>query len=304
MDERQTIAMQEQLQRLLAGDLDERDTQAVLTAVAQDDQARAELRRTLVLRDRAREALGSDPSADVAAGSLEQTLQKLRAPGPRGRDTQARPAFRRGRWTRQVPWLACAAAVVALAGCVWMTVLARRDTQAVRDEIAQLRIEVRVPGPGQEELSHLRQVWQEVAQDGDHARPWVFLSSGAGEFGYMPAEAGSAHENRPLLLRCVIADDAGRPMKQMGLILPGRQALTLDVREAGRLRGRPVRVGVAASGTSAVFDLKVGVDSTDAVGLRAVVPVGREAIEVGQFRLGSEKARVFLQVMPMQAEPA
>lgn len=304
MDERQTIALQERLQRLLAGELDEREMQDVLGHLAQDDEARDELRRTLALRERTRAAFGVELSQGVAEAGLQQTLRRLRARSPAGRTSQGDPRSRSHRWTRPLLWLARVAAAVLLAGCVWMTVLARRDSRAMRDQIAQLRTEVRVPGPASEELAGLRRVWHEVARNGEHARPWVFLSSGAGEFGYTPHAAESVNGNGPVLLRCVIADAAGRPIKQINLILPSRQALTFDVREAGKLRGKPVRVGVATSGTSAVLDLKVGGDSTDAVGLRAVAPVGRDASEVGQFRFGSEKARVFLQVMPMQADPA
>jgi len=110
-------------------------------------------------------------------------------------------------------------------------------------------------------------VWSQVAESSQNTKPWVFLSNGSGEFGYVPVEAGAEDPDDPILLRCVIIDVDGQAAKQMNLLLPARRALRLTVPDAGQLAGRPVRVTVSATKEWTGVDLEVVADTTGSVGL-------------------------------------
>lgn len=304
MDEEQAIRIESGIQALLVGKLGQAETAELLARITEDDNAREILADMIALQRQSRQAYNCDVEDEVIQAALARTLDALKAFGVRRSETSdgaTVPAVhrRRKRNLRVLAWPVRIAAIVLIGVCVYVAVVARQDREVLRNQLARMEEYVALPKPTAGELAGFRQVWFQVAESSESTRPWVFLSDGRGEFGYVPVEAGADDANELILLRCVIVDVDGRAAKQMNLLLPARRALRLTVPDAGQLVGRPLRVTVSATREWAGVDLRVDADTTGSVGLVGRAQVGADAVEIGQFRLSGHKMRVFLQVMTL-----
>jgi hypothetical protein len=294
MNEQERIQFESSIQDLQAGELGPGATSELLARVAGDSEARSVLSEMIALQRVSRSSFGLEVTDEVMRDGLDRTLDALRVTNvtPTGDKLRSRRTVRA--MVRSIAWPARVAAAVLIGVCIYVAVMARNDSELMRQQLAIMDKRISMPAATAAEVANLRQVWSEVSSGSDSSRPWVFMSNGGGRFGYVPVRAVGGDRPELILLRCAIVGPDGERTKQMNLLLPAGKVLALDVMDAGRLVGSPVRISVSASEDWAGMDLEVGTQGQGVVGLKGRARLGAEAAEVGQFRLDGRDMKVFL----------
>jgi len=292
MNEKWQIELEEHIQDLLAGSLSQSETPELLDHVAHDDEARQVLADVLAMQRSARASAGCDVGEDVIEGCLKKTLRAVKAVAVIDDGRHRKPSRPHSRLMGSVGWLVGMAASVAMVVSIYVATLARQDSRLLRQQLAGAveSRQLEIAAPSAEEIGRMRQVWQQVSEGSGETRPWVLLSDGGGEFGYVPAAMGTSADGM-VLLRCVVVSSDGREQTQMNMLLPVRQPVNLTVPQACSLSGQPVTLTISAADDSAGVDINVG---NGPAGVAGRVQVGKAA-EIGQFDLNGKTMRVFLQ---------
>jgi hypothetical protein len=292
--------LEERLAALVSGDLAPEEAREVLLLVTHDAEARQLLGEMLDLQAAARRAYGFDQAVPRMRESLAQLLGSLRsmqmppsAMPPAPRTTHGRPTGRLLRVT------ACAAAALLFVAAVGLAIKGHYDGLAAQQQLARLREAKAMPEISQAELQQYRRIWSEVSDGAERARPWVTLSSGGGQFGYLPTSTGPASDVRLLLIRCVVLSAGSERVESLTLLVPARRGVPLNLPEVGRLLGRPLACEITAGDHQASVGLTVGEDSAEAVGIRGHVAFGQRSVEIGRFTLDGGPLRVVVQAVPL-----
>lgn len=298
MNEESQIALEGRIQDVLAGELSQRGVAELLATVSRDPEAREVLDEMLAMQRQCRRSIGCDVDEAEIQDSLAETLAAIRSTQavPKPSRAPQRGLIARGAWAMRI------AAVVVVAASVYLAVTAHNDSRGLRKQLVGIderidRISLREPTA--KELMAMQRVWREVSQGAEGTRPWVYLSDGAGEFGYLPAGPPTTTDDGPVLLRCVIVGPDGRTARQMRLLLPPRQAVQLVFAEAGTLGKQPIHIAVSGSAERIGVEVRVGHDSTSAVGIRGRTTPGAGVVEAGRFRHLGRTMRVFLQAVAL-----
>ena len=294
MNEQERIHLESSIQDLQAGELGPGAISELLARVTGGSEACRVLSEMIELQSLSRRSFGFEVDDEVLRDGLVGTLEALRATdvAPVSDKFRSRRTVRA--MVRGIAWPARVAAAVLIGVCIYVAMVARNDSELMRQRLALMDRHISMPEVTATEVANLRQVWTEVSSGSEETRPWVFMSNGGGRFGYVPVRAVSGDSPDLILLRCAIVDADGKQTKQMNLLLPAGKVLKLDVMDAGRLTGSPVRIAVSASNEWAGMDLEVGTQSKGLVGVKGRARLGAEATEVGQFRLDGREMRVFL----------
>jgi hypothetical protein len=324
MVEREPNDVAEALHGLLNGRPSPDERRRVLWLVAGDEAARDLLRRMLVLERQARAAYGLDRAETQMRESLASLLASLRSgtaagaagnpplpagappraasPGQGGSvQAEAASGRRTGRTTLRFrrAFLPLAAAV-AVAASVVVAVVTHVENERMRDQLARfLQTAAAPPLVTPAECAGYRRIWSEVASTAGGPEPWILLSDGGGEFGYLPATAETGRDGRLLLVRCVVLTADNRPAETVNLLVPAGRDLRLTLPEVGELAGLPVACDIAAHDGWAAVGLTVGSNTAEAVGVRGRVGFGDRSVEIGQFRLNDRPMRVIVQAVPL-----
>ena len=288
----------ERLQALLSGSLSPSDMRQVLALVARDDGARRLLGEMLAFERTVRAAYGYDRTEEKMKDSLASLLASLGAgeiPPERDRAGAARrPAFR----MRRV--LGALAASVVVAASLYAAISSHLQNRSMRTPLNPVLDSAAMPKVTEAERAGYSRIWSEVAQAARGPKPWILLSNGGGEFGYLPSPSAGAAEERLLLVRCLVtAGDDGR-VQTINLLVPARRNLRLSLPEIAHL-GRRLACDIAMYADSATVGLTVGKGSADAVGVRGRVGFGDRSVEIGEFLLGGKPMRIVVQAVPLGA---
>ncbi|NQU75675.1 MAG: hypothetical protein HQ546_05075 [Planctomycetes bacterium] len=294
MDEKQTIELENQVQSLLAGELCEADTALLLGRIAREDDVRRILRETIDLQTTCRSLIGCDARDGEGWRS---TLSTTVASGAnRGEDAPVRsPKTPRHRRLHGLFWLVRVAAAVVVVASVYVAIVARHDSRLLRSELVSRDQGVVLPEATGQELMNVRKVWAQVSAGSEGAVPWVFLSDGGGEFGYMAADPGRGGAPRLILLHCFIVGADGREVKRIRMLVPAQAGTKVAVQQAGSLSGHPIQLVVSSSSRRAGLDLSVGHEGL--MGVRGSTPVGGGGTEIGQFQMDGRRMSVFLRAI-------
>ncbi len=306
--------MELQIDDLLNGGLDAGERARLLSRIACDDCARGVLRETVELQHAARTVYGYDIADAAIADSLRRVVTEspgfrprlIADGGPPPNGAAVGDAHRKNRKEgspfgafRGVPALVRIAAVVAIAASLYVALAARQDSGKLREELAALRRPMTAPGLTENEMANFGRVWNEVLDRDRPTDPWVLLSDGGGQFGYIPAIEGAAAPNKLVLVRCILFNEDGESVSKVNLLLPGRRDVRLSLPEVALTDDLPVRYDVWVAGQQAGIGLMVGDESTGAGGVRGWTNIGESPTEIGQFMLEGRKLRVVLQALPL-----
>lgn len=140
MDEESRIALEGRIQDCLAGRLGHPGGLAGLLAlIARDPEARDVVREVLSVQRLAREAVGGAVGESGLADSLARTLAALRSIPLGAADTAAKPV-RGGSFglTARAAWSLRVAAAFVIATSLYLAFTARRDSEALREQLAKI----------------------------------------------------------------------------------------------------------------------------------------------------------------------
>jgi hypothetical protein len=296
-------AIEQRLANLIGGHLAPGEAQEVLSLIARDDQVRRRLDEMLSFQAAVRQAYGYDRAESPIRKSLPTLLAALRSQEIPAAVAAAVPrrlaAHRPARRVLRV--LAYAAALAMAAVSIFMAVSARNETRATREQLARLFETTAVPKVSDAERQQFRRLWTEVADGADGPQPWVVLSDGGGQFGYLPAAAGRAPDERLVLIRCFVVSAQAERVETVSLLLPARRGQRLAIPDVGRLLGRSLACEVTMDNDQAAVSLTVGQGTGPAAAVRGNVGFGQRGGEIGQFSVGGEPLRVFAQAIPLGA---
>jgi hypothetical protein len=288
----------ERLQALLSGSLSPSDMRQVLALVARDDGARRLLGEMLAFERTVRAAYGYDRTEEKMKDSLASLLASLGAgeiPPERDRAGAARrPAFR----MRRV--LGALAASVVVAASLYAAISSHLQNRSMRTPLNPVLDSAAMPKVTEAERAGYSRIWSEVAQAARGPKPWILLSNGGGEFGYLPSPSAGAAEERLLLVRCLVTPGDDGRVQTINLLVPARRNLRLSLPEIAHL-GRRLACDIAMYADSATVGLTVGKGSADAVGVRGRVGFGDRSVEIGEFLLGGKPMRIVVQAVPLGA---
>lgn len=314
--------MELQIDDLLNGGLDAGERARLLSRIASDDRAREVLREAVELQHAARTVYGYDMADAAITDSLRRVVTESPPNGAAVGDAH------RGNWKerspfgafRGVPALMRIAAAVAIAASLYVAVAARQDSGKLREELgalrdiaftarqdsgklrevlAALRRPMTAPGLTEDEVANFGKVWNEVLDRDRPTRPWILLSDGVGQFGYIPAVEGAAAPNNLVLVRCILFNEDGESVSKVNLLLPGRRDIRLSLPEVALTDDLPVHYDVWVTGQQVGIGLLVGDRTTGAGGVRGWTNIGESPTEIGQFILEGKKLRVVLQALPL-----
>jgi anti-sigma factor RsiW len=289
----------ERLQALLSGSLSPAEMRRVLALVARDDGARRLLDEMLALERTVRAAYGYDRTEEKMKDSLASLLASLGAGGiPAAWDPAGaarRPAFRM-RWV-----LGALAASVVVAASLYVAISTHLLNRSMRGQLNPVLNSAALPKVTETEKAGYSRIWSEVAQAASGPTPWILLSNGGGEFGYLPSPSAGAGEERLLLVRCLVTPGDDGRVQTINLLVPARRNLRLSLPEIAHLAGQPVACDIAMYADSATVGLTVGKGSADAVGVRGRVGFGDRSVEIGEFLLGGRPMRIVVQAVPLGA---
>jgi len=290
----------ERLQALLSGSLSPDEMRQVLARVARDDGARRMLDEMLTTERTLRTAYGYDRTEGKMRDSLVSLLTSLRAneiPAETDGDRAARrPAIR----MRRV--LGALAASVVVAASLYVAISSHLLNRSIQTQLSHSQIldSAALPKVTSTEKAAYSRIWSEVAQAAGGPKPWVLLSNGGGEFGYLASPSAGAGEERLLLVRCLVTTGDGR-VQTINLLVPARKNLRLSLPEIVQLAGQPVACDIAIDAESAAVGLTVGKDSSGAAGVRGRVGFDNKSVEIGELRIGGKPLRVVVQAVPLGA---
>ena len=314
MNESDRESLELQIDDLLNGGLDAGERARLLSRIACDDCARGVLREAVELQNAARTVYGYDIADAAIPDSLRRVVtespgfrpRSIADGGPPPNGAAVADAHRGNRKERSpfgafrgVPALVRIAAVVAIAASLYVALAARQDSGKLREELAALRRPMTAPGLTEDEMANFGKVWNEVLDRDRPTDPWVLLSDGGGQFGYIPAIEGAAAPNKLVLVRCILFNEDGESVSKVNLLLPGRRDVRLSLPEVALTDDLPVRYDVWVAGQQAGIGLTVGDETTGAGGVRGWTNIGESPTEIGQFMLEGKKLRVVLQALPL-----
>ncbi|MCX5654981.1 MAG: hypothetical protein NTY65_10080 [Planctomycetota bacterium] len=289
----------ERLQALLSGSLSPAEMRHVLAMVARDDGARRMLDEMLALERTVRAAYGYDRTEEKMRDSLASLLASLRAGGiPAEKErlrASRRPAFR----VRRV--LGSLAASVVVAASLYAAISSHLLNRSMQTQLSQVPGSAALPKVTETERAGYSRIWSEIAQAASGPKPWILLSNGGGEFGYLPSPSAGAGEERLLLVRCLVTTGDDGRVQTINLLVPARRNLRLSLPGITHLAGQPVACDIAMYADSATVGLTVGKGLADAVGVRGRVGFGNQSVEIGEFLLGGKPMRVVVQAVPLGA---
>jgi hypothetical protein len=289
----------ERLQALLSGSLSPAEMRHVLAMVARDDGARRMLDEMLALERTVRAAYGYDRTEEKMRDSLASLLASVGAGGIPAEKERLRAARRPALRMRRV--LGTLAASMVVAASLYAAISSHLLNRSMQTQLSQVLDSAALPKVTETERAGYSRIWSEIAQAASGPKPWILLSNGGGEFGYLPSPSAGAGEERLLLVRCLVtAGDDGR-VQTINLLVPARRNLRLSLPEIAHLAGRPVACDIAMYAESAAVGLTVGKGSADAVGVRGRVGFGNRSVEIGEFLLGGKPMRVVVQAVPLGA---
>lgn len=291
-----------QIHDLLNGGLDEPDRVRLLERVAHDDRARQALCQAVELRREARAAFGYDQADALAKDALPRLKSALAA----GKTTLATPPraparANRFRFLWRASTLARVAAVVVVVASMYVAVVVNLANRELRANLSRSTEPAGLPGLTEGELADLRTVWNGLLDRSQDAQPWVLLSNGSGQFGYVPAGKDGADSERLVLVRCMLVNEANKSISEVNLLLPAQQDLRLSVPDAGKAGNRPINCDVWVAGRWAGLSLSVGDKAKEVSGLAGRANIGGKPVEIGQFLLDGSRLRVILQALPLTA---
>ena len=287
MEREPQLELERRIHALLCGDLNADEKREVLLQVARDEGARQLLGEMLALEQSARTAYGYETAQGALDASLASVLSSLERQQPAAQ----------GRRRRVLMWLARAAAVLVIAA-VTAAVTTYWADRAMQQRVAGLREGVGMAQVSPAEIRSYRKVWQEVVDGRAGGVPWLLMSEGTGEFGYLPGASESAAGGRLVLMRCRLVGSGGDVLETLNIILPADRATRLSLPDAGRLDGLPIHYEASAAGGWAAVALTVGETAVESVGVRGRVAIGGVPVEMGQFHLDGRRVHVWLQVVP------
>jgi len=323
--------LEERLTALANGDLPPDEAREVLALVARDEGASRLLGEILAVQGAARRAYGYDIDESTIASSRTRLLESLAAPPAQDESVPSPDAplainprraaaarLRKGdaplhqgkarllpRMRRALPYAAAAAVVAVSLG---LALTAHLDKRRAELQLAEVRASSAMPAPGESaalpaiseaQRREYRRIWTEVADSPGGPQPWVALSDGGGQFGYLPVSTEQGPSERLLLVRCIVLSAASEQVECVTLLVPARQGLRLALPDVGRLLGRPVACEIATGNRQASVSLTVGSDSPDAVGVSGRVNFGERSVEIGRFTVNGGPLRVIVQVVPL-----
>jgi len=298
-DDRRHADTAERLQSLLSGSLSPAEMRQVLALVARDDCARRLLGEMLAFERTIRAAYGYDRTEEKMKDSLASLLASLGAggiPAERERVRAARrPAFR----MRRV--LGALAASVVVAASLYVAISSHLQNRSMQTQLNQVLDSAALPKVTEVERAGYSRIWSEVAQAAGGPKPWILLSNGAGEFGYLPSPTEGAGEERLVLVRCLVTTGDDGRAQTINLLVPARRNLRLSLPGVAHLAGQPVACDVAMYADSAAVGLTVGKGPFDTVGVRGRVGFGNQSVEIGELRIGGKPMRVVVQAVPLGA---
>ncbi|MCX5683924.1 MAG: hypothetical protein NT049_09595, partial [Planctomycetota bacterium] len=212
--------MAERLQALLSGSLSPAEMRQVLARVARDGGARQMLDEMLALEHTVRAAYGYDRAEEKMRKSLASFLASAQAgeiPAEKDRIRAARrPAFR----LRRV--LGALAASVVVAASLSAAISSHLLNRSMQAQLSQVLGSSALPKVTETERAEYSRIWSEVAQAAGGPKPWVLLSDGGGEFGYLAAQSAGAAEERLLLVRCLVTTGDDGRVQTINLLVPAR----------------------------------------------------------------------------------
>lgn len=292
MGETLTSEAESQILELIYGNPDCNRRRQTLDLISHDEQARQYLRETLELQGAARTAAGTQFADELVSYNLPGLQLALSDKVKRADEPVSGQASRY--WRPMMLWSWRAAACLLIGVSLYLAATAHRKVEGMREQVPAF------PTVSQSELASYRQVWGQLADRTMSAAPWVLISDGRGEFGYLPVEPREASGGTFVLLRCFVVSTDGGIMDKMVMVLPVGKDMNLRLPTSGRLAGQPVRYEVASTAQQAWLSVSAGQEPSTASGIRGSVSVGQEPTEIGQFQLSGKNMRVFVQVVPFQ----
>jgi len=289
MNDNAELELESQIHSLLENRLGGPQRDALLARITADKSVRRKMAEMLRCRELSRRAFGYDSAEPKMHASMERLLRDLPA-GQRSR--------RRIRWGA-ILWPA--AAVLAIAVSVYLAVQSHMNTRTIKNQLAlvQQKVDAWQKSAGQDASYYLR-MWNEVSPPGEANRPWMLVTNKAGRFEYAAGAPAAAEASaRAVVLRCLVVSADGKVLKKINLLLPANRPSVLDIGEAGQLAGLPVRCNVTSSGEWLGMDLAVGKDAAKSVGVAGLVRTDGSITPIGEFRLGKQNLKVYLQAVKL-----
>jgi len=237
MEREPQLELERRIHALLCGDLNADEKREVLWQVARDEEARQLLGEMLALEQSARAAYGNEAARGALDASMASVLSSLERQQPAAQ----------GRRRRVLTWLARAAAVLVIAS-VTAAVTTYWADRVMQQRLAGLQGGVGMAQVSPSEIRSYRKVWQEVVDGRAGGVPWLLMSEGTGEFGYLPGASESAAGGRLVLMRCRLVGSKGDLLETLNIILPADRGTRLALPKAGRLDGLPIDYEVTAAG--------------------------------------------------------
>jgi len=301
MTDHQELDQERSIHALLCGRLGQAERVSLLKSLAQDEQLRDLLAEIIQTQELARAAYGypaDDPS--VPAGLTASIAAPAASTRP---SSTSKPSNRRllalGPWRRAL-WRV--AAIVVIAASVFVAIDVHRSNVLLRNKLAG--------GGGGEpittgqllpaDMQRLRDIWSHVVDRRETARPWILMSNGSGEFGYVSGLDKSG-PSQPIVLRLTLVSADGKVVETSNLLLPNQAIGRLALADAGRLWGLPLGLVVDSSNRRTRVALTVSRGDDDGAGISGRVRVGDVAEEIGWLRVAGKDVRVIVQALALRA---
>lgn len=306
VDEQARLELERRLHGLICGEPDDRRRRRVLGELADDQAARALLAEMLAVQDAARAAFGYDRAeSEHTNGAAPLSAGAARPPG-------SALIFSRPPRSAVRTWALRAAAAIIVGISVTLAITARLGRGHGDPTSPPDTAQAALPGIDRGELDGYRRLWGQVSDSSSAEAPWVLLTDGKGQFGYLPGAPGSGPGGM-VLLRCLVLAPDGQTLERLNVLLPGRGPVRLDLPDAGVLAGEPMHCEVTtgegppnrgesrfgASEKWASVAVTVGESSRGPAGVSGRVGLGGAPVEIGQFTLHGRKMRVVVHVVSL-----
>jgi hypothetical protein len=191
MEREPRLELERRIHALLCDDLGADEKREVLLQIARDGEARDLLEEMLALERTVRAACGYDAAQRALAASMASVLSSLERQQPAAH----------GRRRRALTWLARAAAVLVIAS-VTAAVTSYWADRVMQQRLTGLQKSVGMAQVSAAEIRSYRKVWQEVVDGRAGGVPWLLMSEGTGQFGYLPVTSDKGAGGRLVLMRC------------------------------------------------------------------------------------------------------
>lgn len=282
--------LESRIHSLLNGLLGATERDDLLGMILRDSGAREVFDEMLEWQVRARAALG--PVDDKA---VEARMQQVCESAAACRRETGRACRGRSRWRWGVKVLLSVAALVIVSASAYV---GGRCSSRAGQPARRSGGPADAPVLGAAEIEQFRRIWQHVAEEDSGTRPWMLLTPGGGEFGYVPVDEATEGRMGLLLVRCLVAGADEGNVRVIHLLLPSKKGLHVSLPEVMRLADVPVRCEIATGDRWATMGLTVGATSPG-VGVRGQARIGGELTEIGCFALHGRNLSVWVQVVPL-----